>query len=107
MQPFGRDPVHKGWRCEDAGGFKNPLVHFMRQEAAGGAMQRSSSSSGNNRIELAAKKTDPITDVLNNKCGDAKQDENNLWSVDASRCSEMMKERKEGKSKGLTKSKRE
>lgn len=46
-------------------------------------------SSSNNRIELAAKKTDPITDVLNNKCGDAKQDENNLWNVDASRCSEM------------------
>lgn len=44
-------------------------------------------SSSNNRIELAAKKTDPITDVLNNKCGDAKQ--NNLWNVDASRCSEM------------------
>lgn len=94
MQPFGRDPVHKGWRCEDAGGFKNPLVHFMRQEAAGGAMQRSSS---NNRIELAAKKTDPITDVLNNKCGDAKQDENNLWNVDASRCSEMRRSGKREK----------
>lgn len=54
----------------------------MRQEAAEVATQCSSSSS-NNRIELAAKKTDPITDVLNNKCGDAKQDESNLWNVDA------------------------